>query len=83
MDSVRWLFSLCCSIMYCNGRGHRCALGAWKNKSTVCLSVNTYIFICLSVCLSVCLSQYDIMLTVTRTNLLLFVRINQICLSAV
>ena len=32
-------FSLRCSIMYGNGRGHRCAFGARKNKSTVCLSV--------------------------------------------
>ena len=44
-------FSLRCSVMYCNGRGHRCALGARKNKSTVCPSV------CLSVCLFVCLSK--------------------------
>ena len=54
-----FFFSLRCSIMYCNGRGHRCALGARKNKSTVCLSVcpSGCPSVCLSVCL--CLSVYE------------------------
>ena len=59
VDSVWWLFfSLRCSIMYCNGRGHRCALGARKNKSTVCLPacLSACLPACLPVCLSVCLS---------------------------
>ena len=43
-------FRLRCSIMYCNGRGHRCALGARKNKSTV-----FYVCLCMHVCLSFCL----------------------------
>ena len=41
---VALLFSLCYSLLYCNGRGHRYALGARGiNQLSVCLSV------CLSV----------------------------------